>query len=80
MQTTDQAPAPKLDNLFGVCHALGETFGFNPLYLRLAIVFGILFDAKLTLAAYVIAGLAVLAANGINHFVSRRAARRMTQA
>ena len=29
---------PQQDNLLGICHALGETFGFNPLYLRLALL------------------------------------------
>ena len=38
MMTTETKPlsAPK-DNLLGICNALGEDFGFNPLWLRLAL-------------------------------------------
>lgn len=60
MQTN--IPPAKLDNLFGVCHALGEAFGFNPLYLRIAIVFGILVNFEVTALAYLAAGAAVLTA------------------
>ncbi len=74
MQTTNPAPA-KLDNLFGVCHALGEAFGINPLILRIAIVFGILINAEITLFAYVGAGIAVLAAHLIAKVTSRRSTR-----
>jgi phage shock protein C len=68
-------PAAKLDNLFGVCHALGEAFGFNPLYLRIAIVFGILINFEVTALLYLAAGVAVLAATMIaNVSRSRRIA------
>jgi phage shock protein C len=72
MQTTNDAPAQKLDNLFGVCHALGEAFGFNPLYLRIAIVFGILINFEVTAIAYAVAGVAVLTANLITKLGDRR--------
>ena len=75
MQNSNPAPA-KLDNLFGVCHALGEAFGINPLILRIAVVFGILLNAEITLFAYIGAGLAVVAATLITKFASRRSARR----
>ena len=55
-------PAAKPDNLFGICHALGEAFGFNPIFLRIAIVFGILVNFEVTAIAYLAAGVAVLAA------------------
>jgi phage shock protein C len=51
------------DNLLGICHALGETFGVNPLVFRLALITGLLFSAKLTLIAYFTAGVAVLVAH-----------------
>lgn len=70
MQT--KIPAPKLDNLFGVCHALGDAFGFNPLYLRIAIVFGILVNFEITAIAYAAAGVAVLAAHLLAKFGNRR--------
>jgi len=72
MQTANSAPAPKLDNLLGVCHALGEAFGFNPLYLRIAIVFGILVNFEVTAIAYAVAGVAVLTANLIIKLSARR--------
>ncbi len=70
MQT--RTPAPKLDNLFGVCHALGEAFGFNPIYLRIAIVFGILLNFELTAILYAAAGVAVLTAHLISKVAERR--------
>ena len=72
MHTTDHAATQKPDNLFGVCHALGEAFGFNPLILRIAIVFGILINAEVTMIAYAAAGLAVLSAHAVVHMTSRR--------
>ncbi|WP_404712718.1 PspC domain-containing protein [Sphingomonas sp. MMS24-J13] len=75
MQTN--APAPqKLDNLFGVCHALGGAFGFNPLYLRIAIVFGILINFEVTAILYAAAGVAVLSAHLLSKVTARRDARR----
>jgi phage shock protein PspC (stress-responsive transcriptional regulator) len=52
---------PKPDNLFGVCAALGEDFGFNPLYLRIALGAGILWNAGVVAAVYVALGVVVLA-------------------
>lgn len=49
------------DTLFGICEAIGQDFGFNPLWLRLAIVPAIFFAPVATLFAYLIAGLFVLA-------------------
>lgn len=56
------APA-HTDNLLGICNALGETFGVNPLIFRLALIVGLLFSAKLTVIAYFTAGIAVLIAH-----------------
>jgi phage shock protein PspC (stress-responsive transcriptional regulator) len=57
-QTAHHTP----DNLFGICHALGETFGFNPLFLRVALLIAVMINAEATLVAYFAAGVAVLAA------------------
>lgn len=66
--TSQTAPAAAhRDNLLGICHALGETFGFNPLYLRLLLLVGIMLDARLALIAYAVAGIAVLAAKLATH-------------
>jgi phage shock protein PspC (stress-responsive transcriptional regulator) len=74
MQTNTPAPQ-KLDNLFGVCHALGEAFGFNPLYLRIAIVFGILINFEVTAILYAAAGVAVLIAHLLSKVTTRRGTR-----
>ena len=49
------------DTFFGVCEAVGQDFGFNPLWLRLAFVPLIFFQPLYALAAYVVLGLIVLA-------------------
>jgi len=54
------APA-KPDNLFGICHALGESFGIDPLFLRLGFAGAFVIDFKIALAAYAAGGIAVAA-------------------
>lgn len=49
------------DNLLGVCAAIGEDFGFDPNWLRIALGVGLLFDLEKVLIAYAVAGLIVLA-------------------
>ncbi len=66
------APAPhKPDNLLGICHALGETLGFNPLFLRLALLVGVMVNAEIALSAYAVGGFAVATA----HVATRLAGR-----
>jgi len=60
--TNQTAPAAPRDNLLGVCHALGELFGFNPLFLRIALLLALIVNAEMALGAYLIAGVAVLLA------------------
>ena len=50
--STTAAPAARKDNLLGICHAIGEDFGFNPIFLRIPLAVGIIFSAKWTLIAY----------------------------
>lgn len=47
------------DTFFGVCEALGEDFGFNPNWLRVALGVGLLFNPLASVAAYAAAGLIV---------------------
>ncbi len=54
------APAAK-DNLLGICHAIGEDFGFNPFLLRAALAIAIIFAPLWTLGAYAAMGVAVAA-------------------
>ena len=44
------------DTLFGVCEALGEDFGFNPLYLRVTLAVGLLWNPVAVIAFYAAAG------------------------
>ena len=53
------APAPK-DNLLGICNALGEDFGFNPLWLRLALGAGFVIQPVAIVVGYLSLGLIVL--------------------
>lgn len=57
---TTTTPAAPRDNLFGVCAALGEDFGFNPLWLRLGFAVALLFSLEKVLIAYVALGVLVL--------------------
>ena len=58
--TATPAPAAHQDNLFGVCAAIGEDFGFNPLWLRIAFACGLLFSLEGVIAAYAALGVVVL--------------------
>ncbi len=60
----DAKPRPiaaQRDNLFGICHAIGEDFGFNPIYLRIALAVTLLFSPEAMVIAYGSAGLLVFA-------------------
>lgn len=57
-----QAPQPSVrqeDNIFGVCAALGQDFGFNPLWLRLAFGAALLFNPVAVISTYAVAGIIV---------------------
>ncbi len=49
------------DTFFGICEAVGQDFGFNPLYLRLAFIAPLFFFPAQTFMAYFALGLVVLA-------------------
>jgi len=59
MQASQQSLFTRDDTFFGVCEALGEDFGFNPLYLRVAIGVAILWNPAVVIGAYVAAGVLV---------------------
>lgn len=48
------------DTFFGVCEAVGQDFGFNPLWLRLAFIAPLFFMPVQTFAAYFALGAIVL--------------------
>ncbi len=49
------------DTFFGICEAVGQDFGFNPLWLRLAFVAPLFFFPVQTFVGYFGLGIAVLA-------------------
>lgn len=46
------SPIRRPHTILGVCEALGDDFGFNPLYLRIAFAGGLFFSATWVIAAY----------------------------
>lgn len=58
---TDTSPrATSKDNLLGICNALGEDFGFNPLWLRLALGAAFVLQPVAIVTLYLALGAAVL--------------------
>lgn len=50
---TNQTPLPlRNDTILGVCEAIGQDFGFNPIWLRLAFIPPMFFSPTLAIAAY----------------------------
>ena len=47
------------DTLFGICEGVGQDFGFNPNYLRVALAVSMIWNPVAVLAAYVLLGAAV---------------------
>ena len=59
---TKVTPLPlRNDTILGVCQAIGEDFGFNPLWLRLVFIAPLFFQPTMTIAAYLGLGLVVAA-------------------
>ena len=50
------------DTLLGVCEALGQDLGFNPLWLRVALSVGVLWNPVAMIAAYLALGMVVAVA------------------
>jgi phage shock protein PspC (stress-responsive transcriptional regulator) len=48
------------DTFFGVCQAIGEDFGFNPVFLRIAFALPVIFAPVTVIATYFGLGLVVL--------------------
>ena len=46
--------------ILGVCEAVGEDFGFNPVFLRIPFAVGVLWSPLMTFAAYFALGAVVL--------------------
>jgi phage shock protein PspC (stress-responsive transcriptional regulator) len=59
MQDYKHAVLARPDTMFGVCQALGEDFGFNPLFLRVAFGVPLLWSPTVVIAVYALVGLIV---------------------
>lgn len=57
--TPDTAPAAP-QNLFGICARVGEDFGFNPLWLRLAFAGSLIMNPVAVIGTYFVLGAIVL--------------------
>ncbi len=61
MQSYHSNVLARPDTLLGVCQALGEDFGFNPLFLRVAFAAPLLWDPVTPIAVYLALGVLVAA-------------------
>lgn len=60
MQQVSQVDAPATkDNLLGICHAIGEDLGFNPLFLRIPLAIALLWNPWVVLGSYAFMGVGV---------------------
>ena len=60
MQTSQPALWARDHTLFGVCEALGEDFGFNPVFLRVPFAVLLLWNPVAVIGAYAALGAIVL--------------------
>jgi phage shock protein C len=70
MQNNQTAVFWRHDTFLGVCEALGQDFGFNPNWLRVAFALGLLPSPMITLSLYL--GLGILVAASRFAFPTRR--------
>lgn len=61
MQDTNSSVLTRDDTFFGVCEAIGEDFGLNPIWLRLGFALALFFNPLASIGAYAAAGLVVAA-------------------
>ncbi|MBS0505356.1 MAG: PspC domain-containing protein [Proteobacteria bacterium] len=61
MQTNQTSLIARDDTFFGVCQAIGDDLGFNPLWLRLVLATGVLWNPTAMFAIYAGLGVIVLA-------------------
>ena len=62
LNMTNQTPLPmRNDTILGVCEAIGQDFGFNPTWLRLAFIAPLFFAPYVAVGAYLGLGIVVAA-------------------
>lgn len=54
-------PFMREDTIFGVCQAIGDDFGFNPMWLRIPLAVPVVFAPWYSVIAYAALGMAVIA-------------------
>jgi phage shock protein PspC (stress-responsive transcriptional regulator) len=59
VQNSSTALFSRPDTLFGVCEGIGQDFGFNPIYLRMALAVLVLWNPVAMISIYVALGAAV---------------------
>ena len=78
MQAADVQTSESLirrdDTFLGVCQALGEDFGFNPVFLRIAFALPVIYAPLATIAVYLGLGVIVLLSRLLAPRPKRRAA------
>ena len=60
MQAAQTSPFARSDTLLGVCQAIGDDFGFNPIWLRLAFALPLMFFPVAVFSAYLGLGVVVM--------------------
>jgi len=60
MQISQPSLIARDDTFFGVCAGLGEDFGFNPIFLRIAFAAFLFFNPPAAIGTYAAAGAIVL--------------------
>ena len=61
METQNSVALPlRSHTILGVCEAVGEDFGFNPIFLRIPFAVGVLWNPLITFATYFALGAVVL--------------------
>ena len=60
MEATRESLIRRDDTFLGVCQALGEDFGFNPVFLRIAFAAPLIFAPMLVIEVYLGLGVVVL--------------------
>jgi phage shock protein PspC (stress-responsive transcriptional regulator) len=60
-QETQVALPLRSHTILGVCEAIGEDFGFNPVFLRIPFAASVIYSPMLAIGVYLALGLAVMA-------------------
>jgi phage shock protein PspC (stress-responsive transcriptional regulator) len=74
MEATRESLFRRDDTFLGVCQALGDDFGFNPIFLRIAFALPVIYAPLLTIEVYLGLGLIVLASRLLAPRPKRKAA------